>query len=137
MSSQFSIPDQFRRQAHWCECLGSPLYSYLLSRCAEDYERGGAVHDLLQPHEKDDESSVLPLRLLGAVHRLVLQGHQVELAKFYPSVGGIVDLNGAWEAFRIATREQTQNLRQAYSKPPPDERGWSIWKFVGRIRVDC
>ena len=117
MSSQLSIPDQFRRQASWCERLGSPLYSHLLSRCADDYERGGAVRDLLQLHKEDDESSVLPLRLMGAVHRLVLQDHQVELAKFYPSVGGIVELNGAWEAFRIAIREQTESLGKLIQNP--------------------
>jgi hypothetical protein len=117
MSSQLSIPDQFRRQAGWCERLGSPLYSHLLSRCADDYEQGGAVHDLLQLHEKDDESSVLPLRFMGAVHRLVLQGRQVELAKFYPSVGGIVELDGAWEAFKIAIREQAESLAKLIRNP--------------------
>lgn len=117
MSSQLSIPDQFRRQAGWCERLGSPLYSHLLSRCAEEYERSGAVHDLLQAHETDDESSALPLRLAGGVHRLVLQGRQVELAEFYPSVGGTVELDGAWEAFRSAIREQTESLGRLIQDP--------------------
>ena len=115
--SNLSIPDQFRRQAVWCKHLGSPFYSHLLSCCADDYEAGGAVHNLLQLHRKDDESSVLPLRLMGAVHRLVLQGRLVELARFYPSVGGIVGLSGAWEAFRSAIGGQTESLGRLIRNP--------------------
>lgn len=75
------------------------------------------MHNLLQLHKKDDESSVLPLRLMGAVHRLVLQGRLVELARFYPSVGGIVGLSGAWEAFRSAIGGQTESLGRLIRNP--------------------
>jgi hypothetical protein len=117
MSSAPSIPEQCRRQAGWCKSLGSALYTYLLSRCADVYEAGGSVQDLLQPHEKDDRASALPLRFMGAVHRLVLEGRGPQLAKFYPSVGGIVELNEVWEAFSSVVREQTDSLRGLIENP--------------------
>jgi hypothetical protein len=112
-----SIPEQCRRQAGWCESFGSPLYTHLLSRCADVYEVGGSVRDLLQPHEKDDEPSVLHLRLMGAVHRLVLERRAPQLAKFYPSAGGIVEFNEVWEAFSSVVREQTDTLRRLIENP--------------------
>src|ERR1700722_16852355 len=98
MSPPLSIPDQFRRQAGWCEGLGSPLYNHLLIRSADNFEEGGVLRDLLQEHEQDAEASGLSLRLMGSVHRLVLEGRAPELSKFYPSVGGAVEFNGAWIA---------------------------------------
>ncbi|HKV41729.1 MAG TPA: DUF2332 domain-containing protein [Blastocatellia bacterium] len=117
MSPELSIPDQFRRQAGWCERLGSPLYSHLFSRCADDYEQSGPVHDLLRTHESDAESSALPLRLAGTIHRLVLEGREVELARFYPSVGGTVELNGAWQAFRNVIRERRESVGRLVQNP--------------------
>jgi hypothetical protein len=115
--SRRSIPDQLRRQATWCKRLGSPLYTHLLSCCAADSEAGGPLHDLLRPHEHDDEASVLPLRLMGAVHLLALRGQAPELAKFYPSTGGIADLDGAWEAFRSTVRKNAAEIRKLIKHP--------------------
>jgi hypothetical protein len=100
MSPPPTIPERFRRQADWCERLGSALYSDLLSRCADEYERGGTLNRLLLAYENDTEARALPLRLMGAVHRLVLEGRAPKLARFYPSVGGTVEHKGAWSAFR-------------------------------------
>jgi hypothetical protein len=111
MSPQLSICEQLRFQALACRKLGSPLYDYLLTRCADDYERGGPSRAVLQAHANDPEDSVLSLRLMGAVHRLVLEGHVPELAKFYPSAGGVADdFEGAWLAFCQALREQAKNI---------------------------
>ena len=56
--------------------LGSPLYQELLEHAAADIERGGPVWDVVDAGVRP--SKVLPgaqaLRLLGAVHRLVLEG---------------------------------------------------------------
>ena len=95
------IPGQCRRQAEWCENLGSPLYAALLRHVADDYESHGPAHALLAPHAADTPASALALRLMGAVHRLVLAGAAPELTPFYPSVGGRVGIEGAWKAFRV------------------------------------
>ena len=112
-----SIPEQCRRQAGWCKQLGSPLYAHLLSGCAADYEVRGPLHDLLRPYQNDDEASALPLRLMGAVHLLVLKGQASELAKFYPSTGGAVDFDGAWREFRRAVGEKGADIRKLVKNP--------------------
>lgn len=117
MSSSLSIPDLCRRQAGWCASLGSPLYSDLLSKCADAHEKGGALRVLLQPHEDDPEDSALPLRLMGSVHRLVLEGSANELARFYPSAGGRVDLGGAWSAFVSTVEQHGPVLKQLIKNP--------------------
>ncbi len=63
------------------------------------------MHDLLFTHEGDADASALPLRLMGAVHRLVLEGKAPELGKFYPSVGGITNFERAWSALRRLVQE--------------------------------
>jgi hypothetical protein len=117
MTVAHTIPELCRFQAGWCGKLGSPLYEYLLNRCAGDYEQGGPVRDLLEPHQDDPRGSALALRLMGAVHRLVLQGHAAQLASFYPSIGGTVVLDAAWEAFRATLQEQMQALRRLVCLP--------------------
>ena len=117
MAPNLDLAGQFRRQAGWCERLGSPLYNDLLSHCADDYESGGALHALLMMHEDDAEASALPLRLMGAVHRLVLEGEAPRLAKLYPSVGGTVDFKGAWTAFHETVRTQMDTLGRLINNP--------------------
>jgi len=117
MSSTFSVAESFDQQADWCERLGSPLYAHLLSRCAGAYEGPGALRELLQPHENDDAATILPLRFMGAIHRLVLEERAPELAKFYPSVGGIVELTRAWEAFRETVRLHKDAISLLIERP--------------------
>ena len=115
--STLSIPDQCRSQALWCEKLGSPLYAYLLNRAADDYESGGPLDALLAPHQHEPRGSVLPLRMMGAVHRLALTGEAPELARFYPSCGGRVELEHAWNAFRTLVQEKNSELQELITRP--------------------
>jgi hypothetical protein len=57
--------------------------------------------------------AALPLRLLGAVHRLVLEGSAPELARFYPSAGGTPRWPDAWHALRALVARRTPELRAA------------------------
>src|SRR5437763_1692936 len=90
----------FREQGDGCARLGSPLYAELLRLCGDDIEGGGVLADVLAGHEEDPGPSALALRLVGAVHRIVLSGRAPELAPYYPSVGGTADATAAWPAFR-------------------------------------
>ena len=94
-----------RVQAQGCAELGSPFYASLLESAAADLEIGGPVLDALSGFDKETEWSALPLRLMGAVHRLVLQGRLPQLEPHYPSVGGDGDAAMAWPLFRGALRE--------------------------------
>jgi hypothetical protein len=75
-------------QADACGKVGSALYQRILEGVLVDARGGGVSARLLAPHDHDPFGSALALRLLGAVHRLVLRGEAPELARLYPSVGG-------------------------------------------------
>ncbi len=76
----------FQRNA--CADLGSNLYAEVLDAVIADVGADGPCAAVLRPHEGDPFGSALPLRFLGSVHRLVLEGRAPLLAAHYPSVGG-------------------------------------------------
>ena len=81
------------RQAAGCRVSGSPLYGRLLDELTDDYRRHGIVHELLSERPERPVHDAVPIRLLGAVHRLVLAGEAPALAAHYPSAGGAADLS--------------------------------------------
>lgn len=112
-----AVARRLRRQARACRLLGSPLYAGLLERSADDAEAGGPAWDVLAGHEADPPGSALALRLMGAVHRLVLQGRAPNLARYYPSVGGGGGPEETWPAFRAALGEYREELRELIVRP--------------------
>ena len=107
-----------RRQAQACAELGSPFYSRLLERVADDVLAGGPAAVVLAGHEADPTPSVVALRLMGGVHRLVLQRRAPALATSYPSVGGAGDPDAAWPAFRDVLAEHVDELREQLARAP-------------------
>ena len=103
--------EAFRLQAHFCGEFGSPLYAELLTRAAADIEAGGPVAALLDGWRGRPMADALPLRLLGAVHRMVLDGSGPGLAGFYPSAGGTVRWPETWEALRQFVAERAVEIR--------------------------
>src|SRR5262245_16741851 len=98
MLSQDKVRSLISDQADVCSAFGSALYGDLLSHAAENATRGGVVFDLLSPFEaRNPRADALALRLMAAVHRLVLGGQASELALHYPSVGGFKA--DPWPAF--------------------------------------
>jgi hypothetical protein len=107
-----------RDQARYCGDMGSPLYARLLERAAADAEAGGPVFELLEPFDAlSFRADALALRLMAAVHRLVLTGLAPELAAHYPSAGGSTAADGAWPAFRNAIAEHRGRLRPLVALP--------------------
>lgn len=88
--SQAPVPlvETLRFQRDACERAGSALYARLLDGVIADVEQRGVCDSILRPHENDPFGSALPLRFLGAVHRLVLEGRAPELAAHFPTAGG-------------------------------------------------
>lgn len=105
-----------RVQAQACGAMGSPLYAELLGASARDAAAGGPVADLLAHEVADGRSDALALRLMAAVHRLVLTGRAPALAAHYPSVGGRPG-PGAWPAFRRTLAEHAAALRELVARP--------------------
>ncbi len=85
-------------QAGWATKLGSPMYAALLQRMAEDVRAGGPCLAALGPHSARSRM-LAPLLLLAAIHRMVLEGHLPEAARFYPSMGGQTDVDALWPHF--------------------------------------
>lgn len=105
-----------RLQAQGCAELGSPLYASLRESAANDLNAEGAVWDVLAGFETESEWSAVSLRLMSAVHRLVLQELLPVLAAHYPSVGGDGDASAAWPAFRDALAEHRMEIRQSIAR---------------------
>ena len=76
---------------------------------------GDVIFAVLRGHEGDPGPSALALRLMGAVHRLVLSGEAPALARHYPSAGGRP--GDAWPAFLELVRERRDQLRELVEDP--------------------
>jgi hypothetical protein len=109
---------RFREQARGCRNLGSRMYDELLRRVADDLDAGGPAVAVLAGHEEDPGPSGLALRLLGSVHRLVLERRAGALAAYYPTVGGSWDLDAAWPVFRGLLAAQPEAVREWLDPPP-------------------
>ena len=99
VSALETLVSRMREQAGWCRRLGSPLYAHLMERIAVDLLAGGPSRDVLAGHEDDPLTSALALRLLGAVHRMALDGRAPAVAAHFPSAGG-ADRGDVWPAVR-------------------------------------
>ena len=125
-----------RDQADACRQLGSPLYAALLERCADDIRGGGPAARVLAGHEDDPGSAALALRLMGGVHRLVLEGAAPAVAAYYPSVGGHPDPEAAWRAVRDLFDDHADRLRPLLeSAPQTNEVGRSSALVGGLLHV--
>ena len=110
------LAERFREQAGTAVQRGSPLYVALLRAAADDIVAGGPVWELLEEHAGDPPGSVVQLRLMAAVHRLVLTGAAPELAAFYPSAGGTSCGSGLARVRRVV-RERADVLRPLIARP--------------------
>src|ERR1700690_701625 len=108
--------EAFRLQAEFCTKMGSPFYGDLLVRAADDIDRGGAVARVLDGWTGNPIPDALVLRLMGAVHRLVLDGAVPGLARHYPSAGGTPQWPAAWDAFMHVVESRADGLRLALQR---------------------
>ncbi len=83
-----SIAEALAIQRRACAELGSPLYATILAGLLVDHAAGGITAELLEGRSDRPVHDALSLRLLGAVHRIVLEERAPDLATFYPSAGG-------------------------------------------------
>lgn len=108
----------FRVQSRACGEHGSPMYADLLARAADDVEAGGPTAEVVRGHEDDPANRALALRLMGSVHRLVLERRAGGLAAYFPSVGGRWEPTGCWAAFRRLLAEQREDVAAGLDRPP-------------------
>lgn len=129
-----------RRQARACGDLGSPLYAALLSRAADDLAAGGVVAEVLGDRAGAPADDAVALRLLGGVHRLVLQRRAGGLAVWYPSVGGRFDpasadhVDGLWAAFAQTCATHCAELAAGLDTPPQTNEVGRTAALAGSLR---
>ncbi|HET7173414.1 MAG TPA: DUF2332 domain-containing protein [Nocardioidaceae bacterium] len=121
--------ERLRRQASHHR---GDLYGHLMLAMADDYEAGGPVAAVYRGHERAPSGSLLSLRVLAGLFRLVLTGRAQELARFYPCLGGTADPAEAWPAVREVMAAHVPELRAALDVPPQtNEVGRSRALLVG------
>lgn len=124
-----------RYHAGECSRLGSALYDVLLTAAAEDLDAGGVVAEVFADLDVSLHS-VPSLRLMRAVHRLVLDGNAPQLAAYFPSVGGSEPAQGSWPAMSCALAENRDRVRELIALPlQTNDVGRSAALYGSLIRV--
>ncbi len=111
----------------------SPLYIELMRASADDIEHGGDLARLLADIPAPP-GSVPQLRLMAALHYLVLSGQAPELAAFYPSAGGDRPPSEVWPVFLATIAEHFDQVRQRLGRTvQTNEPGRSAVLFSGLL----
>jgi len=111
------LPERLRAEGAECARVGSLLYGELLARAADDLERGGVVAEVLAGCAELPRTGPAALRLMAAVHRLVLDGRAPAMARYFPSVGGRSSPTHAWPAMRRTLQERRKEVRALLERP--------------------
>jgi hypothetical protein len=126
-----------RSQGRFCGSSGSPMYHELFELVAKDVEAGGVFATILSGHEGDSARHAVPLRLLGGLHRLVLDGRAAALRRWYPSTGGTWDRERAWPEIVLAAANHSGSLHAVLVQPPQtNEVGRSAALIGGLLRIN-
>lgn len=131
------IATAFRWQAAACEAMGSPFSAALLLAMAGDE---AALEPLTQPWASADGKTLrddaTPLRLLGALHDMVLTGEFPALAEAYPGRGKPGDGEAAWQTTRRLLADEADHVRAFMThEPQTNEVGRSALLLGGFLTL--
>lgn len=108
------------------------LYRVLILAMADDLDAGGVVAEICRDWLTAPSSAIVQLRLLGGIHRLVLERRAPQLVGYYPNLGGTGSPADAWPVFEPVLREHVEELRAALElAPQTNEPGRSVPLLVG------
>jgi len=113
----------FSQQSDAARENGSPLYADIARAAALDLAGASVLTGLLEPWARSRAGDMLPLRVLGAAHRLVLERGAPALAMWFPSVGGVAPTNAAgrgacYAAWVDALAAHRSRLPELLANPP-------------------
>jgi hypothetical protein len=113
-----SVRGAFRAQARVCEEMGSPFTARLCRLIAERLAPGDAVADrvLGWPGDPSNRADALPLRLAGALHGLVVEDRDADLAAVYPPHEA--DDTALWRAVTAALATHASFVLARLDGPP-------------------
>ncbi|MCV7402087.1 DUF2332 family protein [Mycobacterium fragae] len=135
MTPESRLTRSLRLQGRACADLGSPMYGDLLDRVGADVEARGIFSEILSGHENDPVRQALPLRLLGGLHRLVLDARAPALRRWYPSTGGQWDAEAAWPEVKLAASDHAEALRAALDHPPQTNEVGRSAALIGALLI--
>lgn len=112
--SGVTLADRFRAHAGDHDHLNA----HAMRGMADDWEAGGPVRAVCAGYEDAPRGSVLQLRLLAGVFRLVLTDRAPALRPYYPCLGGTAPARSVWPVMRQVIADHIPELRQALTVPP-------------------
>lgn len=108
------------------------LYGYALRAMADDIDEGGPTGEIVRDWQDAPRGSVVQLRLLAGVFRIVLTGRAPSLEPYYPCLGGTEPPQDVWPAMQAVLSEHSDELRQALQiAPQTNEVGRSVPLLAG------
>ncbi|OSC43278.1 hypothetical protein B8W66_00210 [Mycobacterium decipiens] len=113
------------------------MYGELLELVASDVETGGVFASVLAGQEDAPAGQAVPLRLLGGLHRMVLDGHAAALRRWYPSTGGAWNAETAWPDVLSTAASHTDRLRTALDQPPQTNEVGRSAALIGGLLAIC
>lgn len=135
MSGVDRLLESLRLQGHACATLGSPMYGDLLQRVGADVGAGGVFAEVLAGYKSAPGRLAVPLRLLGGLHRLALDGRAPQLRRWYPSTGGTWAADEAWPQIVSTAAEHITALRAALGQPPQTNEVGRAAALIGGLLV--
>lgn len=133
-----TLADRFRAHSRALEAshAPSPLYVELMRRMADDLDAGGVVSRICRGWEGAPSGSVVQLRLLGGLHRMVLRGEVPELAAYYRTAGGTRDASSVWPvALAVLTAHADELADSLAIAPQTNEPGRSAALLTGVLHA--
>jgi hypothetical protein len=108
------------------------LYAFAMRGMGDDWEAGGVVRRICTGWEDAPQGSVVQLRLLAGVFRIVLRQEAPELAPYYESLGGTARPESVWPVMRAVMSSHVADLQEALTvAPQTNEVGRSAALLVG------
>ncbi len=118
-----------------CEMAGSALYAHVLSAVATDVTVGGPCARLLAPFASAPFGDAVLLRFLAALHLVVLDGREPDLASHYPSVGGLPGPAAGLAFVAAAQRHEAEVARLLHLGVQTNEVGRSASLLGGFLAL--
>ena len=109
-----TLADRFRAHAGNSQ----HLYGYAMRGMADDWDAGGPTRIVCRGYEDAPRGSVIQLRLLAGIFRLVLTDRAPELTPYYPCLGGREPAAHAWPVMRAVIADHLAELNQALTVAP-------------------
>jgi hypothetical protein len=135
MSADSPLLRSLQFQGQICTAMGSPMYGDVLDRVTADVQAGGVFAAILSGHENDSGRLAVPLRLLGGLHRLALDGGAPQLRRWYPSSGGQWDAEAAWPDIVRAASDHADRLRANLDQPPQTNEVGRAAALIGGLLI--